>query len=127
MMNAVGVRLFDSCGSIGFKFLSPALGLSLCNARHLSWLSSIITNKAYMSSALQTDQARPCHAALEIMTTQEGGEEHSVRFWNYPQPKEGPTVAYHNDAGSNPVLRGLPLAVAATLYAESAYRMEGFC
>ena len=43
------------------------------------------------------------------------------RFWNYPQPKQGPEVAYHNDAGSNPVLRGLPLAAATTLIASSTY------
>jgi hypothetical protein len=36
-------------------------------------------------------------------------------FWNYPTPKQGSDVTYYNDAGSNPVLRGLPLAIAATM------------
>ena len=55
-----------------------------------------------------------------IMSSESPVEKPSAKFWNYPQPKQGPDVAYHNDAGSNPVLRGLPLAAATTLYADSA-------
>jgi hypothetical protein len=38
------------------------------------------------------------------------------RFWNYPAPKEGPDVPARYEASSNPVLRGFPLAIAATMY-----------
>lgn len=45
--------------------------------------------------------------------------ERRVEFANYPIPKQGPDAAYHNNAGSNPVLRGLPLAAAVTMYART--------
>lgn len=38
--------------------------------------------------------------------------------FNRPQPREGPDVPYNNDAGSNPVLRGLTLAVVSRMYGE---------
>jgi hypothetical protein len=38
-----------------------------------------------------------------------------AEFLNYPILKQGPDIEYQNDAGSNPVLRGLPLAIAAKM------------
>jgi hypothetical protein len=35
--------------------------------------------------------------------------------WSRPVPKEAPAVKYTNEDPSNPVLRGYPFAVAATL------------
>lgn len=37
------------------------------------------------------------------------------KFFNYPPPKKAAEVPYHNDATSNPVLRGIPLAIGATM------------
>ncbi|KAK2768358.1 hypothetical protein FQN54_000212 [Arachnomyces sp. PD_36] len=37
------------------------------------------------------------------------------RFYDYPSPKQGPSVPYKNKPESNPVLRGLPLAIGASL------------
>jgi hypothetical protein len=45
----------------------------------------------------------------------EAGDEPKAEFLNYPTPKQGPDTGYQNDAGSNPVLRGLPLAIATTM------------
>src|SRR5436190_2685641 len=39
-------------------------------------------------------------------------------FWGHPTPKQASDIPYCNDAGSNPVLRGLPLAVAARMYVD---------
>jgi len=35
--------------------------------------------------------------------------------WNRPQPRKGPAIPYKNDAGSNPVLRGVTLAVISSM------------
>ncbi|KAL9625393.1 MAG: hypothetical protein Q9160_000456 [Pyrenula sp. 1 TL-2023] len=40
---------------------------------------------------------------------------YTASFWNYPSPREGPAVPYTNDATSNPVLRGVTLAIATTI------------
>ncbi|KAI9785941.1 MAG: hypothetical protein M1839_008207 [Geoglossum umbratile] len=39
----------------------------------------------------------------------------SSRFTNYPNPKPGPLVPYSNPPRSNPVLRGVPLSIAASV------------
>lgn len=44
----------------------------------------------------------------------------TASFWNYPPPREGPAVPYANDATPNPVLRGVALAVATTMYVSSS-------
>ena len=44
-------------------------------------------------------------------------DQDSIRFFGYPQPREGPEVPYSVTVKSNPVLRGIPLVVAATVYA----------
>lgn len=46
-------------------------------------------------------------------------DEDSVRFLGYPQPREGPEVPYSVTVKLNPVLRGIPLVVAAAVYASS--------
>ena len=38
------------------------------------------------------------------------------RFWNYPSPKECVAPSAKYEVSSNPVLRGLPLAIAATMF-----------
>ena len=45
----------------------------------------------------------------------EAGDEPKAEFLNYPIPTLGPDIGYQNDAGSNTVLRGLPLAIAARM------------
>lgn len=40
-------------------------------------------------------------------------------YHNYPKAKEGPNTGYENVPGSNPVLRGLPLAIAGSAYAST--------
>lgn len=40
-------------------------------------------------------------------------------YHNYPKAKEGPDTGYQNVPGSNPVLRGLPLAIAGSAYAST--------
>lgn len=42
---------------------------------------------------------------------------HASEFLNRPQARKGPDVPYKNDAGSNPVLRGFPLAAVSKMYA----------
>lgn len=37
-------------------------------------------------------------------------------FRGYPIPKEAPDTGYVSKPGSNPVLRGIPLAIAASAY-----------
>lgn len=37
------------------------------------------------------------------------------RFANYPAPKEATNISYKTHEGSNPALRGLPLAMAAAV------------
>lgn len=39
-----------------------------------------------------------------------------VGYYGYPEAKEGPSTAYSNQQASNPVLRGVPLAIAGSLY-----------
>ncbi|KIW40540.1 uncharacterized protein PV06_07726 [Exophiala oligosperma] len=41
--------------------------------------------------------------------------------YNRPQSRESPRVPYKNDAGSNPILRGLPLAIISSIIASSSY------
>ena len=41
----------------------------------------------------------------------------TVRFIGYPKVIEGPEVPYSFSVKSNPVLRGIPLVVAAAVYA----------
>ncbi|KAL2432616.1 Fatty acid amide hydrolase [Exophiala dermatitidis] len=41
--------------------------------------------------------------------------------WYRPQSRKGPEVPYHNDAGSNPVLRGFALAAVSRIIASSSY------
>ncbi|KIW19269.1 hypothetical protein PV08_03563 [Exophiala spinifera] len=41
--------------------------------------------------------------------------------YNRPQSRESRQVPYQNDAGSNPVLRGLPLAVISSIIGSSSY------
>lgn len=40
-----------------------------------------------------------------------------LRFFHYPEVREGPSVPYKNEDQSIPVLRGAPLAIGASLYA----------
>ncbi len=35
-------------------------------------------------------------------------------YYDYPEAKQGPKVPFSNTPGANPVLRGLPLAVAGS-------------
>ena len=35
-------------------------------------------------------------------------------YYGYPEAKEGPRTPFSHTAGANPVLRGLPLAVAGS-------------
>lgn len=35
-------------------------------------------------------------------------------YYGYPEAKEGPRTPFSNTPGANPVLRGLPLAVAGS-------------
>ena len=37
-------------------------------------------------------------------------------YYGYPEAKEGPNTTYSNHQASNPVLRGIPLAIAGSLY-----------
>ena len=37
-------------------------------------------------------------------------------YCGYPEAKEGHNTAYSNQPASNPVLRGIPLAIAGWLY-----------
>ena len=39
-----------------------------------------------------------------------------VGYYGYPEAKEGPNTAYSNQPASNPVLRGIPLAIAGSVY-----------
>ncbi|KAJ9645597.1 hypothetical protein H2204_001178 [Knufia peltigerae] len=41
--------------------------------------------------------------------------------YNRPQSRESPRVPYKNDAGSNPILRGLPLAIISSIIGSSSY------
>lgn len=36
-------------------------------------------------------------------------------FYGYPEPKEGPDTGYTRKPGSNPIVRGIPLAIAGSL------------
>ena len=40
----------------------------------------------------------------------------SSAFRGYPIPKEGPDTGYVSKPGSNPILRGIPLAIAASAW-----------
>lgn len=40
-------------------------------------------------------------------------------FYGYPEPKEGPDTDYVVKPGSNPVLRGIPLAIAGSACVKS--------
>ncbi|KAI9815808.1 MAG: hypothetical protein M1832_005222 [Thelocarpon impressellum] len=48
------------------------------------------------------------------------------KFYNYPEPQLAPERAYHNPPHPNPVLRGLPLTVAATIVASSGVLQNFF-
>lgn len=39
-----------------------------------------------------------------------------IPFYNYPEPREGPSVPYKNETQSIPVFRGIPLVIGAALY-----------
>jgi hypothetical protein len=39
----------------------------------------------------------------------------SGKFYQYPDPLEGPDVPYKNEAGSNPALRGRLLQIGASM------------
>lgn len=47
-----------------------------------------------------------------------------VGFYGYPEAKEGPNTAYSNQPASNPVLRGIPLAIAGSLYVNCLNRLS---
>ncbi|KAI1619733.1 amidase [Exophiala viscosa] len=46
--------------------------------------------------------------------------------YNRPQPCQGPDVPYKNEPASNPVLRGLPLAIVSSIIATSSYVQKVF-
>ncbi|KIX07866.1 uncharacterized protein Z518_02520 [Rhinocladiella mackenziei CBS 650.93] len=46
--------------------------------------------------------------------------------WNKPQSRQGPAIPYKNEAGSNPVLRGLALAAVSTVIASSTHIQSVF-
>ena len=46
------------------------------------------------------------------------GEESTNAFLNRPQARKGPDVPYKNEASSNPVLRGVALAVLSKMYGQ---------
>ena len=39
-----------------------------------------------------------------------------ANFADYPEPIEGPDVKYKANIDNNPIFRGLPLAIGASLY-----------
>lgn len=46
-------------------------------------------------------------------------------FADYPEPIEGPDTGYEERVDSNPVLRGIPLAVGAALYVNKTPENHG--
>jgi hypothetical protein len=44
----------------------------------------------------------------------------SGKFYQYPDPLEGPNVPYKNEAVSNPALRGKLLQIGASMYVFSS-------
>ncbi|KAL6253344.1 hypothetical protein RBB50_001067 [Rhinocladiella similis] len=46
--------------------------------------------------------------------------------YNRPQSRKSTRVPYKNDAGSNPILRGLPLAIISSIIASSSYIQNVF-
>lgn len=44
----------------------------------------------------------------------EGLNAIKYKFHGYPEPKEGPDTGYIREAGSNPIVRGIPLAIAGS-------------
>ncbi|KAJ9616563.1 hypothetical protein H2200_000282 [Cladophialophora chaetospira] len=55
------------------------------------------------------------------MSTSTAGEASTNAFLNRPQARKGPDVPYKNEAGSNPVLRGVTLAVLSKIIASSSW------